>query len=83
MLTFADMTLTSAGGAGSFKLERRASLLAVAVADDVAWRLAFRAGWDAGARHVTHDRDEAFDHSGATDRIAFIDGWEARDDFGG
>ena len=51
------------------------------VADDTRWRLAFRAGWDAGSGNYAHDRNVAFDHSGAIDRVAFIDGWEARGAF--
>ena len=69
------------GLASSFEVERHASVLSAGIANDPQWRLAFQAGWDAGSRNYAHDRNHAFDHSGATDRVAFIDGWEARDEF--
>ena len=66
---------------GFVETERRASDLAATVADDLQWRLAFRAGWDAGSLNFEDDRGRAFDCSGETDRVAFIDGWQARTEF--
>jgi hypothetical protein len=81
VLTFHDATFTKGGVRESQLLERGSSALAAMVADDTGWRLAFRAGWDAGSGNYAHDRNAAFDHSGAIDRVAFIDGWEARGAF--
>ena len=80
VLTF-DGSGTSIATSGCIQLERRASALAAMVAEDLQWRLAFRAGWDAGSLNFEHDRDRAFDRSGETDRVAFIDGWQAREEF--
>jgi hypothetical protein len=81
VLTFHDAAFTNGGVWDSLELERGLSALAATVADDTQWRLAFRAGWDAGSGNYAHDRNVAFDHSGAIDRVAFVDGWEARGAF--